>query len=151
LGATSRDDQSRIFDQVLAPLFDKRIVRAFCDLPMILYSLGIPPAQFEAIRREADGNIAALYRERVRRLACDFAIDDNYFAWQAFGRRYDRENRRAIPDYLRPDRYDVLRARVDRVSVRLNSMTDYLAGQGAETLDRYVLLDAQDWMSADQL
>jgi S-adenosylmethionine-diacylglycerol 3-amino-3-carboxypropyl transferase len=151
LGASSRADQSRIFDQVMAPLFDKWIVRAFCDIPMILYSLGIPPAQFEAIRREAGGNVAGLYRERVRRLACDFDIEDNYFAWQAFGRRYDRENRRAIPDYLRRDCYDQLRARADRVSVRLNSMTDFLATQDAASLDRYVLLDAQDWMSAEQL
>jgi S-adenosylmethionine-diacylglycerol 3-amino-3-carboxypropyl transferase len=151
LGATSRAEQSRIFEQVVAPLFDKRLVRAFCDIPMILYSLGIPPAQFEAIRREAGGNVAHLYRERVRRLACDFDIEDNYFAWQAFGRRYDGENRRAVPDYLRPECYEPLRDRVGRVSVRLASMTDFLATQEDASLDRYVLLDAQDWMSPAQL
>ena len=29
-------------------------------------------------------------------------------------------------------------------------MTDFLAGEPAGSLDRYVLLDAQDWMSGEQ-
>ena len=41
-----------------------------------------------------------MLRERVERLACDFPIHDNYFAWQAFGRGYDLESREAVPDYL---------------------------------------------------
>ena len=30
-------------------------------------------------------------------------------------------------------------------------MTDFLATEPAQSVDRYVLLDAQDWMSRDQL
>jgi len=32
-----------------------------------------------------------------------------------------------------------------------SSFTEYLEGQPARSLDRYVLLDAQDWMSDAQL
>ena len=59
-------------------------------MPAVLYSLGIPPAQFDALRDDAGGDLANLYLERLRRLACEFPIEENYFAWQAFGRRYGR-------------------------------------------------------------
>lgn len=151
LGATSLAEQRRIFDETTAPLFDLPIVRLLCRLPMISYSLGIPPAQFNLLRHEAAGNVARLYRDRVRRLACDFPIADNYFAWQAFGRAYDLKHRQAVPDYLRVENYATLRRRADRVETRLASMTDFLAGEPARSVDRYILLDAQDWMSGEQM
>jgi S-adenosylmethionine-diacylglycerol 3-amino-3-carboxypropyl transferase len=150
LGATSLAEQQRIFDETTAPLFDLAIVRLLCRLPMMSYSLGIPPAQFTLLRRQAAGNVARLYRDRVRHLACDFPIGDNYFAWQAFGRAYDLEHRQAVPDYLRAENYPRLRERAHRVVTKLASMTDFLAGEPAGSLDRYVLLDAQDWMSGEQ-
>lgn len=151
LAAGSLDEQRRLYDAAIAPLFDLKLVRWLGRLPVLSYSLGIPAAQFDRMRREADGDIVGLYRDRVRRLACDFPIADNYFAWQAFGRSYDADQRRAVPDYLRPENYAAIRARVDRVEIRLASMTDYLATQPDGSFDRYVLLDAQDWMNAAQL
>jgi len=151
LDATTLAEQQQIFDETVTPLFDLRIVRLFCRLPMVTYSLGIPPSQFNLLRRGAAGGVASLYRDRLRRLACDFPIADNYFAWQAFGRAYDLERRQAVPDYLRAENYPLLRRAAERVETRLASMTDYLAGQPARSVDRYVLLDAQDWMSRAQL
>lgn len=151
LEATSIREQEKMFDEMISPLFDLKIVRLLCRLPMTSYSLGIPPAQFSLLRGEASGEVASLYRERVRRLACDFPIEDNYFAWQAFGRSYDLQHRQAVPEYLRAENYEMLRSRADRVDVRLASMTDYFGSQGAESNDRYVLLDAQDWMSDEQI
>ena len=68
----------------------------------------------------------------------------NYFAWQAFGRGYDIENREAVPAYLRRDVYDVIRTRTDQVEVHHASLTDFLEKQPAQSMHRYVLLDAQD-------
>ena len=48
-------------------------------------------------------------RERVERLACDFPISENYFAWQAFGRGYDTGARLAVPPYLREENYAAIR------------------------------------------
>jgi len=92
----------------------------------------------------------AVLRERVERLACDFPIHENYFAWQAFGRTYDVANREAVPAYLRKDVYEVIRQRADRVEVNHASLTDFLKRQDAGSLNRYVLLDSQDWMSPAQ-
>lgn len=151
LTAANLEDQRRIFDEAVAPVFDRKMIRVLCRLPVSFYSLGIPPAQFEALRRDSDGDIVALFRERVRRLACDFPIENNYFAWQAFGRGYDHEHRQAVPAYLRAENFATLSERAARVETHLVSMTDFLAGEPDASVDGYVLLDAQDWMGRDQL
>ena len=61
-------------------------------------------------------DLATLVRARVERLACDFPIQENWFAWQAFGRRYPGQGR-GLPPYLRPENFAALRARVDRVDI----------------------------------
>ncbi|MEO5336531.1 MAG: DUF3419 family protein [Magnetospirillum sp. WYHS-4] len=151
LTAADVEEQARIFDATFGPLFDNPLVRAVTKLPVLFYHLGIPPAQFDAMHRDAAGDMAATMRERVRRLACDFPIGENYFAWQAFGRRYDHEAMRAVPDYLRPENFALLRERAGRIDTRLGSMTDFLAAQPVASVDRVVLLDAQDWMTPAQM
>ncbi len=151
---TARDaaEQRAVFERTIAPLFDNRLVRFLSRMPVSYYGLGIPPAQYdELVASSADGNPVTTLRQRVERLACDFPIADNYFAWQAFGRGYDIEGRQAVPAYLRQENYAAIKSRVDRVEVRHASMTDFLADQPARSLHRYVLLDAQDWMTAEQM
>lgn len=144
-------EQRRLFEEHIAPAFDTWAMRLAGKLPFVLYSLGIPPTQFNALRDACNGNLADLCLERTRRLACDYPLADNYFAWQAFGRGYDHDSREAIPDYLKPENFARLRALSLRTSIRLSTMTDHLAVQPAASLDGYVLLDAQDWMDARQL
>ena len=73
-----------------------------------------------------NGDAIAVLRERVERLACDFPIQDNYFAWQAFGRGYDLDSREAVPAYLREENYATLKAGIGNVSVHHASLVDYL-------------------------
>src|SRR5262249_49476007 len=90
-------------------------------------------------------------RARLERLACGFSLHDNYFAWQAFGRSYAGTADGPLPLYLRREHFDVVRARTHRVEVLNRSITEYLAGCADASRDRYVLLDAQDWMADAQL
>lgn len=151
LSATTLDEQRSIFDAEIEPLFKIRLVRALCRQPLLLYSLGIPPSQFANLQEASGGDLAGLYFERVRRLACDFALSDNYFAWQAFGRQYDTRSGTALPPYLQQGNYAAIRDRLSRVETHTISMTDWLASQPAECWDRYVLLDSVDWMDAGML
>jgi S-adenosylmethionine-diacylglycerol 3-amino-3-carboxypropyl transferase len=144
-------EQRAAFDRLIAPLFDQKSVRLLSKSPISLYALGIPPAQYDELVSATGGNAIAVLRERVERLACDFPIQDNYFAWQAFGRGYDLTNREAVPAYLRRDVYEVIRTRTDKVEVHHASLTDFLSRQDAQSMHRYVLLDAQDWMNPAQL
>ncbi|MFP4314572.1 MAG: DUF3419 family protein [Alphaproteobacteria bacterium] len=118
-------------------------------MPPALYGLGIPPSQFDELKGKQD--MADVLRHRLRRLACDFPIEDNYFAWQAFGRGYDREKRLAVPRYLTEENYEKMKACADRAEVFHTSITEFLASQPQNSLDCYVFLDAQDWMNAQQL
>lgn len=149
LGARSLDDQRQFFETALAPLFDKPMVRWATDNRLSLYGLGIPPAQYEAL---AGGRtMGTVLRERIERLACGFSLDDNYFAWQAFGRSYSGNGEGPLPPYLERRHFDSVRARVDRVHVKNRSITEFLAASPSSSADRYVLLDAQDWMTDAQL
>jgi len=151
LSARTPEEQRAAFERVVAPLFDNKLIRFLSRLPVSFYGLGIPPAQYDELVAASNGNPAALLRSRIERLACDFPVSENYFAWQAFGRGYDVENRGAIPDYLRRENYEAIKSRVDRVEVHHATMTDFLKNQPARSLHRFVLLDAQDWMTPDVL
>jgi S-adenosylmethionine-diacylglycerol 3-amino-3-carboxypropyl transferase len=149
LSARSLEEQRRFFETVLAPLFDKPAIRWATANRLSLYGLGIPPAQYEALAGGRD--MGAVLRSRVERLACGFSLDDNYFAWQAFGRSYADNASGPLPPYLRREHFDVVRARAHRVDVMNRSITEYLADCPDGSRDRYVLLDAQDWMTDAQL
>ena len=149
LAANSIEEQREIFDREIAPVFDKAFIRWLTDQPASLFGLGIPPSQYEALA--GDNKMAVVLRERLEKLACDFDLKDNYFAMQAFGRSYGDSPVASLPPYLQQDNYRAIVDRVDRVEVRHANFIDYLRGMPGASLDRYVLLDAQDWMTDDIL
>ena len=120
LRARTLDEQRALYEERLAPIFDKPLIRWLLKQPASLYGLGIPPAQYQALAADSPLGIGAVLSERVERLACDFDIADNYFAWQAFGRRYAPGPNPALPPYLQPQNFDTVRSRSGRV--RLNSI-----------------------------
>jgi S-adenosylmethionine-diacylglycerol 3-amino-3-carboxypropyl transferase len=151
LTARNLDEQRWLFETLIEPIFETRAMRAVCKLPVSYFGLGIPPAQFDALSASSGGNMAGLMRDRLEKLACDFPFTDNYFAWQAFGRGYDKVDRVAVPRYLQERYHGDLRDRLDRVDFKQTSVTQHLKGLPEDSLDRYVLLDAQDWMTPEQL
>jgi S-adenosylmethionine-diacylglycerol 3-amino-3-carboxypropyl transferase len=150
LAATSLAEQRRIFESELAPLFAKRHIRWLMDKPAALFGLGIPPSQFTALKGDAV-SMASVLKARLERLACDFELGGNYFAWQAFGQKYGEDAGAALPPYLQRDRFQALRARTCNVDIEYASFTEHLAGLPDASRDAYVLLDAQDWMTDAQL
>jgi len=148
--ARTRAEQIAIFEQELAPLFERPVVRWLLGHRAALYGLGIAPAQYKALIGDAP-HMASVVRQRLRKLACDFDFADNYFAWQAFSRGYAKDGKGPHPTYLEPGHFMTLKRHADRVSVELTSFTAFLARQPAASLDRYVLLDAQDWMGDQEL
>lgn len=150
LAAKTRDEQRRIFEAELAPLFDKKHIRWLCERPSALFGLGIPPAQFDALKG-SETHMAKVLHARLERLACDFDLSDNYFAWQAFGRRYKSGGAGPLPPYLQRENFEGLRARIGGVDVQHRSYTEFLASQPAGSVDGFILLDAQDWMTDVQL
>ena len=151
LRARTLDEQRALYEQRLAPIFDKPLVRWLLKQPASLYGLGIPPAQYRALAADSPLGIGAVLSERVERLACGFDIADNYFAWQAFGRRYAPGPNPALPPYLQRKNFDSVRNRSSRVRYVQRSFTDILRDSPPASFDRYALLDAQDWMNGGEL
>ena len=144
LAARTMEEQRLVFEEKLAPVFDRRFIRWLTDQPAALFGLGIPPAQYTALA--GDERMTAVLRKRLERLACGFEIKDNYFAWQAFSRGYGKAPDCPLPPYLQQANYETVRERVERIDIRHTNVIDYLRSLGEASLDRYILLDAQDWM-----
>jgi S-adenosylmethionine-diacylglycerol 3-amino-3-carboxypropyl transferase len=149
LEARSIDEQRSFFQREIAPLFDRKAVRWITDRRISLYGLGIPPAQYESL--SGGKPMSEVLRERLERLSCDFPLRENYFAWQAYGRRYAPGASGPLPPYLEQRNFAKLRERSGRLSVDQASITDTLRAAAPGSVDRVVLLDAQDWMSDEQL
>ncbi|MDP2803688.1 MAG: DUF3419 family protein [Phreatobacter sp.] len=153
LEARSLAEQRAIFDSELKPLFSSGLVRWLVKNPASLYGLGIPPAQYKALltSAKAGGGMEEVLVTRLERLACGFPLESNYFAWQAFGRRYQPGATGAVPPYLVAGHFDAVKAHADRVEVCHENFIDHLERQPDASRDAYVLLDAQDWMTDEVL
>jgi len=152
--AKTIEEQRSFFEGSLAQLFDKRLVRWVTSKKSSLFGLGIPPAQYDALA--GGGDMSLVLKQRLEKLACHFSMTENYFAWQAFARGYApnhaiMDNTGPLPPYLQAQHFDAIKHRAGRVSVIHTSVTEKLKSENDESMDAYVLLDAQDWMSDLQL
>ena len=147
--AQSIEEQHAFFNAHLKPLFERTVVQKLLAKPSTLFGLGIPPAQFEAL---SEGRpMHEVIVERLEKLACGFPMADNYFAWQAFNRGYAKTDSASLPPYLQRENFESLKSRIDGANVLNSPLEGALQNTPARRLDRYVLLDAQDWMTDGQL
>jgi S-adenosylmethionine-diacylglycerol 3-amino-3-carboxypropyl transferase len=151
LEAETMSEQRELFERHFAPIFERKWISWLMRQPASLYGLGIPPAQYRALSGDSPEGIGAVLRQRLERLACGFDLRTNYFAWQAFGRRYAAGKEAALPPYLQRENFECLRERTDRVDFKQASITALLGDSAAQSFDGYVLLDAQDWMNDSDL
>lgn len=145
--AKTPEEQRAAFDRIVTPMLKNKAIRLLSKSPVSFYALGIPPAQYDELVAGSTENPIDVLHRRIEKLACDFPMRENYFAWQAFARGYDTHEREAVPPYLTRSVYEVIRTRTEHVDVHHASLIDFLAKQPAQSLHRFVLLDAQDWMT----
>ncbi|WP_162653132.1 DUF3419 family protein [Lentilitoribacter sp. Alg239-R112] len=145
------DEQKRFFKSNVEPIFNSRLIKFIAKNRVSLFGLGIPPQQYEELANAAGGDILGALKERTRSLMCNFPLKENYFAWQAFARSYNQDGVGPLPPYLQINNLSKLRELTDRVDVRNETFTRFLSNTAANTKHGYVLLDAQDWMTNEQL
>jgi len=153
LKADSLEEQEKIYQKHIAPFFDSFVIKVIGRMPVTMFGLGIPPQQYDELRRDLaeGGSVIDVYRERAKRLACDYPISENYFAWQAFGRRYDTETRCAVPEYLKAENYEALKSNAHKIQTKVGSVTEEIKENSFGAFDRFVFLDAQDWMNGETM
>ncbi|PXW97948.1 S-adenosylmethionine-diacylglycerol 3-amino-3-carboxypropyl transferase [Sphaerotilus hippei] len=145
------EEQAQWFDRTVAPLFARPWVVALCRSRTLLYSLGIPPRQYLALCDQDPGRMAAVLCERARRIATLVDWQLNPWAQQAYGRAYRSTDTRGWPLYLQSAHWDTLKQQIARVHTELGNFRQVLSQRPDQHFDAYVLLDAQDWMSAREL
>jgi S-adenosylmethionine-diacylglycerol 3-amino-3-carboxypropyl transferase len=147
----SIEAQGQWFDDNVAKIFDSRLVKKIMGSPLALYNLGIPPSQHASLCEDRPESMAQVLKERARKLATVDDINNNYFAYQAYGRRYDHSNPSNKPLYLQEQYFELIRNNIDRLSIEQNNVLDALKSMPANSVDAVVLLDAQDWMTGDEM
>lgn len=153
LNAKTPEEQEKLFQINIAPFFDSFVIKTIGKLPVTMFGLGIPPQQFDELKTDSsDGaNVIEIYKNRAKKLAVEYPIYENYFAWQAFARKYDTENRKALPEYLKEENYEKLKANAGKIETKIGSVTEEIKNGANGEYNRFVFLDAQDWMNADQM
>jgi S-adenosylmethionine-diacylglycerol 3-amino-3-carboxypropyl transferase len=147
----SIEAQGKWFDENVAKIFDSRLAKKIMGSPVALYNLGIPPSQHASLCEDRPESMAQVLKERARKLATIDNINNNYFACQAYGRSYDHNNPTNKPLYLQEQYFELIRNNIDRLSIEQNNVLDALKRMPANSVDAVVLLDAQDWMTAEEI
>ena len=149
LSARSLEEQRRFFETMLAPLFDKPAVRWATANRLSLYGLGIPPAQYEALAgggdmgaRAARAGRAAGLRLQPRRQLLRLA---------GLRPRATPPTRRARCRPICGASNSTPSAPAPTASRCSTARSPNFSPAARASRDRYVLLDAQDWMTDAQL
>jgi S-adenosylmethionine-diacylglycerol 3-amino-3-carboxypropyl transferase len=151
LSCETQDAQKAFFDEKMRPALNAWLIRFITTNRASLFGLGIPPQQYEALAGAANGDIHAVLVERTRKLMCDFPLSENYFAWQAFNRAYKQNGTGPLPPYLQKNNYETVRDHAHKAKIHNRNLTDLLEETPADTKNCFILLDAQDWMTDQQL
>lgn len=153
LKAKTPEEQEQLYEKYIAPFFDSFVIKTITKMPVTMFGLGIPPQQYDELKKDLaeGGSVIDVYKERTKRLAVEYPIYENYFAWQAFARKYDTENRHAVPEYLKAENYETLKQNAEKIRTKIGSITEELKNQPQNSFNRFVFLDAQDWMNAEMM
>ncbi|MCS3902466.1 S-adenosylmethionine-diacylglycerol 3-amino-3-carboxypropyl transferase [Methylohalomonas lacus] len=145
IDAESIAEQKAIYSRI-EPYLWGRFIAWTMRQPLTMTMLGVPRAQARLISDNYPGGIHGFLSDKLRRVATEVLIRDNYF-WRVYlTGAYTRE---CCPNYLKPKHFDHLRRNIHRVQPHNASVAEFLRRQpGAYT--HYVLLDHQDWLAWHQ-
>jgi S-adenosylmethionine-diacylglycerol 3-amino-3-carboxypropyl transferase len=105
----------------------------------VMGRLGRDPEFF----RYVEGDVAARILERTRHALVDLDPASNpYVHWILTGRHGD-----ALPCALRPEHFETIRANLDRLEWRCQSVEEFLETAAAHSLDRFNLSDLFEYVS----
>ncbi|MGE0384349.1 MAG: DUF3419 family protein [Gammaproteobacteria bacterium] len=117
------------------------LVRAYCSR-FVTARIGREPEFF----RYAEGDIGAMLLARLERVLCELDPAANpYLHWMAFGTFGD-----ALPHALRAGNFGAIRAGLDRLEVRLDTLESCLEALPENSIGAFNLSDVFEYMSPEQ-
>jgi S-adenosylmethionine-diacylglycerol 3-amino-3-carboxypropyl transferase len=141
LGAVSREDRARFYNDCWNTLPWRALFRGFFS-QRVLGMLGRDPSFF----RYADQNVAEHLLQRVRYALTVLDPSANpYMHWILTG-----THGAALPHALRPENFELIRDRLDRLEWHRSPIEDLLASRALPTIDRMNLSNVFEYIAADR-
>jgi S-adenosylmethionine-diacylglycerol 3-amino-3-carboxypropyl transferase len=142
LEAGSLAEQRAIYTQI-EPLLFNAISLGALRQPVVLAMLGVHQSQLALIEKENVGGVAQYLSDKLRRVFTQLPTAENYF-WRVY--ITGSYTPRCCPNYLRPENFQILRQRLDRLRVVTAPLTEFLRQEQAP-FTHFALLDHQDWLA----
>lgn len=111
--------------------------------PALMAMLGVPRPQMNLVNGGYPGGLLGFVRDKLRYVFTEIPIHDNYFWYVYVNGRYDSS---FMPNYLKPDNFDIIRNQVDKINLYTCTMTEFLK-RNPGRYTHFVLLDHQDWLA----
>jgi S-adenosylmethionine-diacylglycerol 3-amino-3-carboxypropyl transferase len=108
--------------------------------------LGVPAEQVRQMRETDSPEVDGCIQRRVDRVFTEVPLARNYF-WRVYINGAYSED--CCPNYLRPEYFELLRARVERIHLHTMSLTEFLKSSG-NMFSVFVLLDHMDWLTGSE-
>ncbi len=127
----------------IEPRFWNFFTRWLVQRPATLSMLGVPGAQVALIAEQWPGGMMGYLRDKLRTVATELPMRDNYF-WRVYVQgSYTRD---CCPNYLKRENFLRLQGRVHRVRTHSCLLSTFLR-RNPGRYSHYVLLDHQDWLA----
>ena len=135
-----RDGRERFYQEVWNTWRWRLLFRLFFSRT-VMGRLGRDPEFFRYVSGDVSSRILARTRHALTALD---PTDNAYLHWILTG-----DHGRALPVCLRPEHFDRIRANLDRLEWRCQSVEEFAAEAGPAAIDRYNLSDLFEYVSVD--
>ena len=134
-------ERRRFHDEVWDNRRWRLLFHVFFSRP-VMGRLGRDPSFFKYVEGSVAGRILGQVRHALTELD---PADNPYLQWIVLGRFAS-----ALPHALRPENFDAIRTRIDRLEWRLAPIEQVLAEAGEGTIDRFNMSDIFEYLSTEQ-
>nr|WP_315468754.1 DUF3419 family protein [uncultured Undibacterium sp.] len=143
--------QNQIFEQTILPALQNHYFLFLMRRRFVLNRLGFNQNQITRLKNGYQDELSQILIQRLRRLLCDFSIQDNHFAQQVIGQTYQIQQQQSLPLYLQKDVFPQLRQYAHRVHPQQNRLINFLQQQSKQSIDAFVLQDHLDYLHPDDI
>lgn len=130
----------------LEPILLNRPTRWLVRQHAVQSLLGVPKSQQNLAASYFEDGMSGYIRHCLRQVFTRLPLQDNYFWSLYFNGRYAPD---CCPNYLLPEHFDRLAARMDRVQTHTASLNAFFHTRPGK-YSHFILLDHQDWLATHQ-
>jgi S-adenosylmethionine-diacylglycerol 3-amino-3-carboxypropyl transferase len=146
LMAQNPEGRYSMLESVVAPVFERRLIKTIVQSPVQLLSLGVNYEQRNRmLEAEGQEDMIDFILHHFRRLLAT-ELETNWFVWLYVTGQYNHERQDAVPPYLRKDRWERSQHGPSRVRYHNRNIFDVLGDAPRNTWSHYTLCDMPDWL-----